>query len=78
MSGDRRMPLEDDSRFADERSRDCGVRPIGDVLAELLDQYRVRFPNINVQAVRLVLSSVGSLIWAAGLGKAQGESRTLG
>ncbi len=51
MSGDRRMPLEDDFRSADERNRDGGVRPIGDVLAELLDQYRGRFPDINVMVV---------------------------
>ena len=48
MSGDRRMPPEDDSRLAERRSRDCGVRPIGDVLAELLDRYRGRFPDFNV------------------------------
>ncbi len=51
MPGDRRMPLEDNSRSGDERSRDCGVRPIGNVLAELLDQYRGRFPDINVMVV---------------------------
>jgi hypothetical protein len=33
------MPPEDDSRPADRRSRAGGVRPIGDVLAELLNQY---------------------------------------
>ena len=51
MSGDRRMHPEDDSRLADRRSRDGGVRPLGDVLAELLDQYRARFPNIHVVVV---------------------------
>lgn len=51
MSGDRRMPPEDDSRSAGERSRDGGVRPIGEVLAELLVQYRIRFSNINVVVV---------------------------
>ena len=32
MSDDRCMPPEDDSRLADRRSRDGGVRPIGETL----------------------------------------------
>ena len=51
MSDDGRMPLEEDSRSADERSPDGGVRPIGDVLAELLAHYRIRFPDINMTVV---------------------------
>ena len=50
MSGDWCMPPEDDSRSADEQSRDDGVRPIGNVLAELLAQYRIRFPDITADA----------------------------
>ena len=38
MFDDRRMPSENDFRLADRRSRDGGVRPIGDVLAELLER----------------------------------------
>ena len=48
MSGDHHMPPEGDSPSADEQSRDDGVRPIGDVVAELLAQYRIRSPDINV------------------------------
>ena len=51
MSGDRRIPPEDDSRSGGEPCRDGGVRPIGDVLAELLDKYRARFPEICVVVV---------------------------
>jgi hypothetical protein len=51
MSGDRRVPPENECLSADERSPDGGVRPIGDVLAELLDQYRIKFPQINVKVV---------------------------
>ena len=51
MSGLQRMSDEDDSRPDDQRSRQRGVRSIGDVLAELLDQYRIRFPAIGVVVV---------------------------
>lgn len=51
MSDDRQMPPEDDFRPADRRSRDGRVLPIRDVLAELLDQYRVRFAGVNVTVV---------------------------
>jgi hypothetical protein len=45
------MPPEDDSRPAERRSRDGGVRPIGDVLAELLNQYVFGPLETNVVAV---------------------------
>jgi hypothetical protein len=51
MSGDRQMPPEDDSRLADRRSRDGGVLPVRDVLAELLSRYQVRFPGVTVAVV---------------------------
>lgn len=51
MSGDPSMSPEEDPRSADERSRGGGIRPIGDVLAELLAHYRIRFPDINVTVV---------------------------
>jgi hypothetical protein len=45
------MPPEDDSPLADRRSRDGGVWPIRDVLAELIAHYQVRFPGVNVTVV---------------------------
>ena len=51
MSDDRRMPSEDDSPPADRRSREGGVRPIRDVLAELLAHYQVRFPGVSATVV---------------------------
>ena len=51
ISDDRRMPPEDDSRLADRRRRDRGVRPIRDVLAEVLVHYQVRFPGVTVRVV---------------------------
>ena len=51
MSGDNRTTFDDDSPFADRRSRDGGLHPVGEVFAELLDQYRIRFPDINVLVV---------------------------
>ena len=51
MSNDRRMHPEDDSRPADRPSRDGGVRPIRDVLSELLAHRRVRFPGVTVTVV---------------------------
>jgi hypothetical protein len=51
MSDDRRMPPNNDSRPGDRRGRDGNVLPIGDVLAELLDQYQVRFPGVNVTVI---------------------------
>jgi len=51
MSDDRQMPPEDGLRLADRRRRDGTVRPIGDVLAELLDQYRVGFPGVAVTVI---------------------------
>jgi len=51
MFGGSRITPDDDFRSADERSRDGGVHPIEDVLAELLDQYRGRFPDINVMVI---------------------------
>ena len=45
-------PNQDDATRLTGRERlDHGVHPIGDVLAELLGQYRVRFPEINVAVV---------------------------
>ena len=57
MSDDRRMPPKDDSRLADRRREDGSVLPIGDVLAELLDQYQVRFPGVTVTVVEQSSSS---------------------
>ena len=50
MPGDSRI-TPDDSRLTDQRSRDDELHPIGDVLAELLDQYGIKFPDIHVAAV---------------------------
>ena len=51
MSGDPRMPSEDDCRLADRPSRDGAVRPIRDVVRELLAHYQVRFPGVVVTVV---------------------------
>ena len=51
MPGNARRTPEDDSRLAEKRSGDDGVRPIREVLAELLAQYRVRFPELSVMVV---------------------------
>ncbi|MFC1596701.1 hypothetical protein ACFL5Q_02030 [Planctomycetota bacterium] len=51
MLGNNRITPDDDSRFTGQRAGNDGVHPIGDVLAELLDQYRGRFPDINVMIV---------------------------
>ena len=51
MSDDQCTSPEDDSRPADRRRRDGRVLPIGDVLAELLDHYQVRFPGVSVTVV---------------------------
>ena len=51
MPGNARRTPEDDSRLAERRSGDDGVRPIREVLAELLAQYRVRFPELSVMVV---------------------------
>ncbi len=51
MSGDSPVAPDGDCRPADRRSRDGGVRPIRDVLAELLAHYQVRFPGLNVTVI---------------------------
>jgi hypothetical protein len=35
----------------DERRRDSGPQPVGEILEELLAQYEARFPDINVVVV---------------------------
>ena len=52
MSGDARRGSEDDPRLADARAGDCRVRPIGDVLDELLALYAARFPSATVTVYR--------------------------
>jgi hypothetical protein len=56
MSGDNRLIFDDDSYLADRRSRDDDVHPIGEVLAELLGQYRVEFPDSQQILPRFSLS----------------------
>jgi hypothetical protein len=51
MLGNNRITPYGDSRFTGQRTGNDDVHPIGDVLAELLDQYRVRFPDISVMVV---------------------------
>ena len=48
---DDRLNQEDTTRLTGRERLDHGVHPIGDVLAELLGQYRVKFPEINVVGV---------------------------
>ena len=50
LDGNRITP-NDVSQQPDRRCGDDGVCLIGDVLAELLDQYRIRFSEINVMVV---------------------------
>ena len=42
---------DDDARLTGQERPDHGVRPIRDILADLLNQYRVRFPDINLTVV---------------------------
>jgi hypothetical protein len=35
----------------DDRERDDGARPVGEVLEELLAQYEARFPGIRIAVV---------------------------
>ena len=51
MPGDSPVTPDGHSRPADERSRNGGVRPIRDVLAELFAHYEARFPGNNVTVV---------------------------
>jgi hypothetical protein len=51
MLGKGRSTPDDDVRPASQRTGNDGVHPIGEVLAELLDQYRAKFPEIKVMVV---------------------------
>ena len=51
MFGDDRPNQDDATRLTWRERPDHGVLPIQDVLAELLDQYRISFPEINVMVV---------------------------
>lgn len=59
MPSDDRLTPDEDPRLSDRQCRDGGVRPIGDVLAELLDQYRGRFPDSQQILPRFSLSLFG-------------------
>lgn len=51
MCGDDRPNQDDAIRLTGRERPDHGVRPIRDVLAELLNRYRRQFPEINVAVV---------------------------
>jgi hypothetical protein len=51
MLGNNRPTPNDDSRLAGQRTGNDGVHPIREVLTELLDQYRAKFPEIKVVVV---------------------------
>jgi hypothetical protein len=48
--------LQDD--FDGREERGTGPQPIGEVLAELLAQYQVRFPSINIVVVETAATAV--------------------
>jgi hypothetical protein len=51
-----RISTQDD--FDGQQERGNGPQPIGEVLAELLAQYQVRFPGINIVVVQTAATAV--------------------
>lgn len=57
MYGDDRPSQDDAAQLTGQERPDHGVRPIGDVLAELLNRYQRQYPEINGTVVEEPLAA---------------------
>ena len=51
LYGDDQPTRHDAARLTGQQRPNHGVHPIDNVIAELLNQYRIRFPEIDVMVV---------------------------